>query len=183
MTIGANTYKHKLEMVEKPKLEEVGLEPLIDMAFAADLIGMTYDQLKNFLYREKWRFPARYRVLRYKDVGGYRRVCKIRVLYPYEVKLIREICLRGPGSKIHSRSDLDAYLASEEGQNNRERFRKLTVSERATKAGITGSSWVHRRGAKTTPGSDTGSTVQSAEGEGDKDSLSSRGDDREDTYG
>ena len=175
-------YKHKLGIEEKPNLDEVGLEPLIDMAFAADLCGMTYGQIKSFLSRNKWRFPPRYRVLRYKDVGGFKRTCKIRVLYPYEIKLLREITLRGPGSTIHNRADLDRYLASEEGQDAHERCRKPSISPRAVAARVAGESRILTGGTAKIAGSDLGPVVQGVEGEGDKDSLSSRGDDREDTY-
>jgi len=174
--------EYRLSLTEKPNLDAVGIEPLIDMAFAADLVGMTYEQIRGFLSRNKWRFPPRYRVVHYKDVGGYRRVTKIRVLYPYEVKLIREITLRGPGSTIHNRTDLNLYLSSEEGQNTRERLRKPSVSERAAKTRITRESGVHAGGTAKVIGSDSGTTLESSESQANQDSLSSRGDDQSSTY-
>jgi hypothetical protein len=175
-------YVHKMELTERPDLSKIGLEPLIDMAFAADLIGMTYDQFKNWLYRNKWRFPPRYRVVHYRDVGGYRRVTKIRVLYPYEVKLIREINLRGTGSTIHTRADLDRYLASKEGQDAHERLRKPPISERAVKARAIREGRFHPRGTEEAPHGNSGTIKQGPESEGNQDSLSSRGDDQGSTY-
>jgi len=109
--------KYRLQLVEPPNLEELGLEPLIDMAFAADLIGMTYEQLRNFLYKNKDRFQRRYRRVYYRDDSGKGRKTKIRVLYPFEIKEIRELILVGPGRFIHNAKDAAKYRAGEKGEN------------------------------------------------------------------
>src|SRR4029077_8800013 len=124
---------YRLQPEEPPNLDVIQLEPLVDMAFAADLCGMTSKQIKDFLSRNKWRFPARYRIARYRDIGGRWQRIRVRVLYPFEIKLIREISLRGTGSTIHNRADLIKYLASEEGQDVREKQRERAISARAAK--------------------------------------------------
>src|SRR4029077_2257581 len=174
--------QYKLQLVEKPNLDLINLEPLMDMAFAADLCGMTYKQLVDFLRRHKWRFPARYRLATYWDTGGYRRRIRVRVLYPFEIKLVREIWLRGPGSRIHNRTDLALYLASEEGQDVHERVRERTLSKRAAKARATGASGVHSGGAAPFAGGDTRTVESSPPSQEDHDSLVQRGTDQESTY-
>ena len=139
---------YRLQLVEPPNLEELGLEPLIDMAFAADLIGMTYDQLKNFLYKNKGKFPGRYRRVYFRSDDGKRRRTKVRVLYPFEIREIRELSLTGPGRHIHNAKDAKLYRSGQKGENHTEGIGKPPVSEGATQAGTSGSSGIRQDGER-----------------------------------
>jgi hypothetical protein len=68
-------------------LTALPVEPLYDLRIAAYLIPMRYEAIRKWLYRNRERFPARYRL----HGRSHRR---IRLLSASEIRLIRAMCLR-----------------------------------------------------------------------------------------
>lgn len=102
--IYSSACSHCGKPVSPIQLIDLPIEPLYDLKVAVMLIPMPYESLRKLLGKHPDKFPKRYRL----EGRGHR---KIRLLSSGEIRLARDMSLRGEAPRITAKSTMKALLS------------------------------------------------------------------------